>query len=394
VATSPESITHLTGYDSWTIYTFRDLEVYGLLTASAEQALVAPIDAIDYLADRPASTDRIYTYGTFYIHQEPGARLTPSEMRVERMRAELPHFPTADAALQQALRDLGASSGRLGIDGRGVPAARWERLRELLGGAELELADDVLKDLRRVKTEAEIDRLRRAARAVEDGIQAAFAAARAGINEAELERIIGSTTAARGVIPGHCETSAGTRGSACFPPSSERSLRAGDVIRSDCGGRFGGYWADTGRTAVIGDPPPALERYFRAITAGIEAMLAAIRPGLPVRELGRLAVDTVRDHGIPHYRRHHVGHGIGLEMYEPPLLIGPDGSTDIHRHGKHDDVLEPGMVVNIELPYYELGLGGLQIEETLVVRESGHELLTRAPRGLFRIDASRSAHAG
>ncbi len=385
VATCPENVTYLTGYDSWTIYTFRDLQVYGVLAGSGQTALVAPIDAIDYLADRPASADRFYTYGTFHIHQAHDAALAGAEARAAQLRAGAPRLPGPEAALDLALSDLGVAKGRLGVDQTGMPPGRWEWLSQL--GAAAEPAAEVFSALRRVKTDAEIDRLRHAAHAVEDAIMAAFAAASDGATEADLAQVIATTTAARGVIPGHCETSAGTRGSACFPPSPDRLVRSGDVIRSDCGGRYRGYWADTGRTAVVGEPPERLAAYFRAIAAGIDAMLAVIRPGLPSSELARTGMDTVRAAGIPHYRRHHVGHGIGLEMYEAPLLVAPDGSADIHRHAAGGDTLEEGMVVNIELPYYEFGLGGLQIEETLVVREHGPELLTRAPRGMFRVPA-------
>jgi Xaa-Pro aminopeptidase len=80
---------------------------------------------------------------------------------------------------------------------------------------------------------------------------------------------------------------------------------------------------------------------------------------------------TLLGAGIPDYRRHHIGHAIGLEMYEAPLLV--EGS---------DARLEAGMVVNVETPYYESGYGGFQIEDTVLVTEAGGELLTKADRTL------------
>jgi Xaa-Pro dipeptidase len=385
VALGPENVTYLTGYDSWTVYTFRALDVYALLTAEGAAALVAPVDAIDYLAQRPADTEALYTYGTFHVARSPGVPLADAEHRVAAMREAAPHDASAPAALRRAVADLGLAKGRIGFDTRSPAAVRCERLRESLPGVRLEPADEVFADLRRVKTEAEIDHLRHAAQVVEDAIQRAFGEARPGGTEADLASTIAAATAARHVTPGHCETSAGTRGSACFPFSTERRLAAGDVIRSDCGGRYRGYWADTGRTAVLGEPPEALDRCFAAVHAGIEAMLSAVRPGVPAGELFTIGVQTVRDNGIGHYQRHHAGHGIGLDMYEPPLLVGVGGSADIHASGGPGDVLAEGMVLNVELPYYELGLGGVQIEETLVVRADGYELLTRAPRGMRRI---------
>ncbi|MFT4084092.1 MAG: Xaa-Pro peptidase family protein [Nocardioides sp.] len=385
LATSPEHVTYLTGYHSWTIYTFSAMEVYAVIAASGEKALVVPVDALDFLVDRPADVDRVHVYGTFHIAWRAGTTLDGAERRLGQMRADLPHHPSARAALISALRELGLLNGRLGIDETGLTPPRWRALAETLPEAQLTERADLLRRARVCKADSEVELLRYAALAVEAGIQTAFAGCSAGDREVDLERVIQSATAAAGVIPGHCETSLGTRSSACFP-ATDRRLGPGDVIRSDCGGRYRGYWADTGRTAVLGDPPPVLKRCFDAISTGIDAMLVAIRPGLKVADLFDVAVGTVRDAGIPDYRRHHVGHGIGLEMYEAPLLVGATGSADIHVAAPTPELVE-GMVLNIELPYYELGLGGVQIEETLVVRSGGYDLLTSAPRGLFTVEA-------
>ena len=87
-----------------------------------------------------------------------------------------------------------------------------------------------------------------------------------------------------------------------------------------------------------------------------------------------MAVETIRRSGLPDYRRHHVGHGIGLEMYEAPLV-----------EENSDALLEAGMVINVETPYYESGYGGFQVEDTIVVTETGEELLTHADRALAEV---------
>ena len=85
-----------------------------------------------------------------------------------------------------------------------------------------------------------------------------------------------------------------------------------------------------------------------------------------------MAVENVRKAGIPHYERNHVGHGIGIECYDLPNITALS-----------DDVLEEGMVLNVETPYYELGFGGVQVEDTLLVTKSGFQKLTRNDRDLF-----------
>jgi Xaa-Pro aminopeptidase len=384
VATTPENVTYLTGYDSWTIYTFSELRAFGVLARSGERALVAPVDSMDYVAQRAIGDCRLYAYGTFHLERRAGAALAGAEARLAELREEADLAPGPAGALQRALAHLGLAGGRLGVDEGGLPGARWAELTDVLGRGAACPASRSLRSIRSVKTEAEVERLRHAARVTTASILGALRSARAGTLETEIEREIRLAMVRGGLTPNHCETSAGTRGGACFPPSDQAALRPGDVIRSDCGGRYRAYWADTGRTGVLGEPPPLLERYHRAVQAGIEAMLSAIRPGLPVTELADLAVATVRASGIEHYRRHHVGHGIGLEMYEAPLLVGSDGSRDVHGAGDPVTVLDEGMVINVELPYYELGLGGVQIEETVVVRAGGAEVLNDAPRDLVR----------
>jgi Xaa-Pro aminopeptidase len=98
---------------------------------------------------------------------------------------------------------------------------------------------------------------------------------------------------------------------------------------------------------VLGAPPAKLAGYYRAILAGEGAAIAAMKPGVPVSRLFALAVRTTREHGIPHYERHHVGHGIGLEPYDPPTI-----------NAATEQALEPGMVFCVETPYYEHGWGG------------------------------------
>jgi Xaa-Pro aminopeptidase len=90
-----------------------------------------------------------------------------------------------------------------------------------------------------------------------------------------------------------------------------------------------------------------------------------VEPGVDVSEIFKAAVETVKRNGIPHFRRHHTGHGWGLERYDPPLI-----SPRVHT------TLEEGMVLCIETPYYEVGWGGLLHEDNLVVTSSGYRYLS------------------
>jgi Xaa-Pro dipeptidase len=389
VASCGENLTWSTGYANWPVYTYKDQEVYGVLARDGRSALIVPIDAADYLAEEPTTADSIYTFGTYYVQRNEEVELAGPEALLFEIRDSSIHVASAAEGLQRALADLGVTRGQIALDERGMPPSRWRSLTARLSDAGISSIEgmELFRKARRVKTEDEIEKLRTSARAVEVGMEAAFRRLTPGVTETELESVFRSTVAATGIAPGHYETTAGGRGGGCFPSSPSYHLQMGDVVRSDCGGRFKGYHADTGRTAVVGEAPEPLKTYFAAIQTGIEVMLDMVRPGVRASQLFAAGVDAVVKAGIPHYRRHHAGHGIGLEFYEAPLLVPASSAGGIHAAGEQDVALEPGMVINVELPYYEVGRGGLQIEDTVVVRPNGYELLTVADRGMFHASA-------
>lgn len=144
-------------------------------------------------------------------------------------------------------------------------------------------------------------------------------------------------------------------------------------MRYDFGCELGGYQADTGRTVIVGAPTDAMERHFRAIHKGWEAVVEMIRPGVRACDVFAAGVKAVQQAGIPHYRRQHVGHAIGLETYDD-LILGPDDRQ----------ALAVGMVLCVETPYYQLGFGGFQIEDTVALTQHGVDFLTKLDRIIFQ----------
>ena len=130
------------------------------------------------------------------------------------------------------------------------------------------------------------------------------------------------------------------------------------------GGRYNHYRADIARNAVLGEPSRKLATYHRAIRAGLLRAIEMVKPGVRAADIFEQTVETVRREGIPHYKRNHVGHGIGLDGYDAP---------DFSPSSK--EVLEQDMVICLETPYYELGFGGLQVEDMIRVTADGFESL-------------------
>ena len=107
------------------------------------------------------------------------------------------------------------------------------------------------------------------------------------------------------------------------------------------------------------------------VEKGVLSAYDVIKPGLKVSELFNHVVETVRREGISHFKRSHIGHGIGVDGYDPPNISDSSG-----------ELLEENMVVCIETPYYELGFAGLQVEDMVLVRKNGAQSLMTLPTGL------------
>lgn len=313
-------------------------------------------------------------YGRFHALAGDPANLSATEAASLDL---LRDSPGRGLGFERALRD--ALDGLPGADRLAWDDARVAVIAADAGRPAAADGESLARVLRRVKTPAEIELLARAAGIAEDAEGEIMRRCMAGADWAEVIADLPRLVAARGGVFGFFTGGAG-RQSGFVYPASRHLLVSGDLIRLDIGLTFGGYWSDTGRTACVGgEPAPAFVRRHEAIRRAVEAVLDAIRPGVQLASLYELAVDEMR-HAIPGYDRHHCGHGIGLRAYEGDL-VAPGDTT----------ALETGMTLNIEVPYYEIGGSGLQLEETVVVEASGCRLLTHLPREILATGSSAVA---
>jgi len=373
VASAAENVRYLTDYDTPALFIYRYPGAFAVALPNRDPVLIVHLSGLEYTIERPLTIRDVRTTGTYVVGRRAGAVLSYAEEQLQALRASCPHYPSAEEALLAVLRETGANEGAVGIDEQGMAPATWRALAQHLPVATLVEAGKIFAEIRRVKTPDEVALLREAAAINERAAARAFGAVRDGVPEKALETTFWSEIARAGAAPGHWETTLGARSSGSFH-AGPYPARPGDVIRSDSSCRFRGYWSDIGRTRVLGAARPEHLRTYEALRIGQEAVVNAVRPGVRAGDLFANALDSIRQAGLPEYRRHHVGHGIGLEMYEEPLLA--EGS---------DARLEPGMVINVETPYYESGYGGFQVEDTLLVTETGRELLTTADRSLVAV---------
>lgn len=360
VAASPANVAHATGYRSVAGEMFRAHQMAAVVTPD-EVVLVCPVADAAPAADAGVSADAIVSFGRFFFEVADGSGL--SAPPVDQ------HAGVA-AALATAVARV-AGGARLGVDVEGLGAS-WPAVEESLpNNAAVVDASAWGKQVRARKLPAEVELLQQAARLAEEGIDRAILKAGRGITERELAAEVAHAMVSGGGSPRFVVVTSGPRSALADASPTDRELAAGDLLRFDVGCVLHGYWSDIGRTAVVGEPDALQQRRYDAIHAGEQAQLELVRPGVTARELFDVAVDTVEAHGLTPYRRHHCGHGIGREVYEPPI-IAPG----------YDTPLEAGMTFCFETPFYELGWGGMMVEDSLVVTEDGHRMLTSSDRSL------------
>lgn len=363
---SAANVDYASGYRSVAAVVHGTSPLAALVTADA-MLIAGPVADSAPAFDAGLVPDDYLAYGRFFFESEGGLA---APTRLVEQNADYA------AAIAAAVGRLPAGT-RVGIDEAACPVPLRRQLADLLPGTAFTDASGWLAGIRAIKLPGEVDLVERAARIVEHAMLTAIAEAAVGMTEAEIARIVGRELVAADFEPRFLVVTSGERSALADAYATDRVLAPGDLLRFDIGGMHQGYWADLGRTAVVGEPTPRQAAFYRAILAGEDAQFALAKPGVPAQDVFTRAIEATEAAGLPApYRRQHCGHGIGLEVYEAPI-IRPDSPT----------LLEPGMTFCFETPYYELGWGGMMIEDALVVTETGVRLLSDRGRDLQVIPA-------
>jgi Xaa-Pro dipeptidase len=153
-----------------------------------------------------------------------------------------------------------------------------------------------------------------------------------------------------------------------YARSRAREVQKGDFVLVHCNSYVDGFWTDITRTYVFGEPSTRQRKMYKAIFAAREAALAASRPGVLAANIDRAAREVLRKHGFKKEFKHATGHGVGF--------VAIDHSAIPRLHPKSPDVLEAGMVFNIEPAVYIEGWGGARHCDTVALTKSGVEVLS------------------
>jgi len=335
-----------------------------------------------------------YRGGAYYWEFDPNAKLTDLEKKMKAnidsaiMDVVVPspnivNSPATMEELAKGLQERGLDKGRLGIENSGTTIKQFEKLKKVLRKADLVFADEVFEYARQVKTADELKLFEESVPIVDMGWKAICEAARPGVTEGELLKVYKKTVVSCGIEGAGVDYSfhlaVGRRSILPFSGTGmDRSakLQRGDLITFGGGIVYKHHPTHHARTAVLGEPKnPKVNSYYKAILEAEDAGLEALRPGVSASDIYNIMMKTARK-TISYYRRHHTGHALGLGPgYDTPNFMANDHT-----------ILEEGMVFNIEpSAFNELGLGGLRLEDTLVITKNGYKLFTTTSRDIWRL---------
>lgn len=253
----------------------------------------------------------------------------------------------------------------------------WNNLSKDLGkNIKLKVDKSSIQDLRKIKSDKEVNQIKKAAKATIKGMQVATETITPGIKESEVIAEIEYAIKKQGCFRNAFETIVASGKGSAFPHGnvSDKKISKGDIVIVDVGVKYNFYCSDMTRTFVAGIPSEKQKKIFQIVTnAQIKAM-ESIKEGINASYVDSVARKVIEKDGYGEYFVHSLGHGVGLEVHEKPFLSS-----------KSKDKLASGNVVTVEPGIYLMNYGGVRIEDTVLVKKDGIEKLTDGIRN-FRAE--------
>ena len=335
--TSDESIAYLTGFRPIQMERF-----FGIVVSPERFAVIVPALDRGQIEDAPARLTRV-SYG-------------------------------AESDGLSELAEALAGAGIVGVEEDHLIYARARALTER--GFELVPAGSVVMELRIAKDTGEIARIRAAVELVQEGLRRAFEWLTPGVVEHALNARVEGWLREQGATAAHPLILFGENAANPHADPGPRELRDGDVVCADLSACLDGYWGDLTRCATVGPPSDWASSAWSVVLDAQRAAIAAAQPGAPGRDVDaaqRRIVEAASELGAC---LHGAGHAIGLSIHEPPFLVP-----------RWDEPLVEGTVLTIEPGIYKTGVGGIRLEDDVVVRPGGPEILSTLPLELVELGA-------
>lgn len=311
------------------------------------------------------------------VTAEDAAFLMPAlEADSARGQTDLPFFPWTDAegpsgALEDLLKQASAKAAKRIVLDECMRADHAALVQDALPSADRQFTATTIGALRMRKEPEEYAHLKANATIADQAMEAAWAAMALGMAEMEVAEVVRESFRAQGARPLFTIIGAGPNGAFPHHQTGQTVLREGDAVVMDIGAGQNGYSSDITRMAAMSRPPEEYANVHAVVDAAVEAALSAARPGVRAHEVDAAARDVISKAGYGEFFVHRTGHGMGIEVHEPPWITGTSKT-----------VLDEGMVFSIEPGIYLPGRFGIRLEEIVILRQDGPEILSELPRDL------------
>ncbi len=343
LVSQPESRYYLSGY---TGHDLPPRDSAGYLLITLDEALLLTDARTTEQAEKEATAFEVQGYGS-------GAR--------------------GPDAIAETARRLGIV--RLGFESIHLPYAIWDDIKNGLSGIELTPIHDLVDDLRVIKDPDELGHLQDAVDVLDRCLAHVLSELQPGLAERQVARMVEAYLLEHADGPSFPSiVASGPNASIPHAVPSDRRIDAGEGIKIDIGARWRGYCSDMTRTVCLGEPRDSkLVELHALVLEAQEHAEQTVRAGMSGIEADALARERIGQAGYGESFTHGLGHGIGLEVHEPPSLSKTRGQQR----------LEPGMVFSIEPGIYLPGWGGVRIEDLVVLEDGGARVLSHSPKTLM-----------
>jgi len=263
---------------------------------------------------------------------------------------------------------------RVGFDGNTLSFAQYKNLRKLFPHATFLPRAGTIEAIAAIKDPGEIASIRRAVAITDDVFSEILPIVRPGTSELDIAAEIAYRQRKHGAESDAFEAivASGERSALPHGRPTAKKMRAGEFVTLDFGCVVAGYHSDMTRTVILGRATGELRKIYATVLEAQEKAIGAASSGISARDLDAVARGHIRSAGYEKHFRHSLGHGIGLQIHEAPRISVLSKA-----------VLEPGNVITIEPGIYIPGLGGVRIEDDVVIRNGSCEVLNRSSKELI-----------
>ena len=392
IASTPENVTYLSDTVSWApkVYSYSvDMFATYFRDNNLNSSLIVPSQEMTYVSASNTWINDFYTYGgKSALIQESEHVIESAEENtyLNLQNNDDKRFPTAVEALIASIKNNTTKKLRIAVDEDKMTHKSTLKLQEELNNCELIPSSDLLRLIRMVKTDDEISAMKAAADLNETACTKVCNEIKIGMKELDIAEIYAQEVG-KGLGKWlWFHFGSGRRSVGIFPPT-EKKIQPGEMWKFDAGLSLNNYQADTGWGGVIGQPNAQQNMIWEATLRGYNSAMSVIKEGVRPSEIQNAMIKGTQDGGLANHSGTFAGHAIGLEMRELPYVLGNKKMVNSLYLPQDTDIpLPENTVLCIENPCQIFGVGGTQIEQTIIVKKSGYELLTKQDRKLWIIE--------